>query len=149
MRANLIITKESDPQWRVEYQCTKDAVTIGRDPNNDVQLLEGLKSGVSRQHAKIKLIDGTYKLVDLSSRNFTFLNDRKLEAGVECDLLDGDRIKIGEFSILFSAGSAEVERGEVSSAGPAEENNVFLDEARELAAILERIGNTYKNRDPH
>lgn len=143
---HLGLTREGDPQWRREYQYSKETVTIGRDLNNDLQLLEGLRSGVSRHHAKIKRVDGVHKLIDLSSRNFTFLNNQKLEAGIEYHLKDGDQIKIGEFFIHFSVHIDRVEKDRVPARALGD-RNPFWDETKELARILSRISQKYESSD--
>lgn len=143
---HLGLTRESDPHWRREYQFAKETVTIGRDLSNDLQLLEGLRSGVSRHHAKIKRVDGVHKLIDLSSRNFTFLNNQKLEAGIEYDLKDGDQIKIGEFSIHFTVETDMDEKARVQPQALSE-RNPFWEETKELARILSRISQKYESSD--
>jgi pSer/pThr/pTyr-binding forkhead associated (FHA) protein len=146
MSVHLGLTRESDPQWVREYQFAKDTITIGRDLDNDLQLLEGLKSGVSRHHAKIKAVDGVHKLIDLSSRNFTFLNNQKLQAEVEYDLKEGDKIKIGEFFIHFSVQVDRIEK-EKAPLQALDEKNPFWEETKELALILNRISHKYENVD--
>jgi len=145
MTIQLKLTKESDPQWHREYLFTKDIVTIGRGLDNDLQLLEGLESGVSRQHAKIEKTDGPFILIDLS-RNSSFLNKRQLQKGEAHALEDGDQIKIGEFNIVFSA---RVDKNEEDAASPQtlEERNLFWRETKELALILDRLSQKYESTD--
>ncbi len=64
-------------------------VTIGRASECDVVLAV---PGVSRQHAAIRRETAGWRLVDLQSRNGTFVNDRRVE---QCPLSDGDRISPG------------------------------------------------------
>ncbi len=53
-------------------------ITLGREPENDVQL-EGLE--VSRRHCRIEpLSQGGYRVIDLGSKNGTFLNGRQISA---------------------------------------------------------------------
>ena len=68
----------------------KDAIVIGRDPTCDARFAV---HGVSRRHARIvRDADGTMRVVDLGSRNGTFLNGRKVPMAV---LRGGDEIRIG------------------------------------------------------
>ena len=69
---------------------------IGRDYGVDV-LIEDPK--VSRRHATIAIAGGRALLSDLSSRNGTFCNDRRIDAPVE--LADGDRIQVGRVHLVF------------------------------------------------
>jgi pSer/pThr/pTyr-binding forkhead associated (FHA) protein len=79
-----------------------DRVTVGRDRVNDVELDADPK--VSRSHAELTSRDGQWTLVDLGSRNGTFVNDRRISRH---PLRDGDRIRIGGTSLDFSAGEDE------------------------------------------
>src|SRR5262245_44504914 len=69
--------------------------SIGCDPANSLFLNDAL---ISRQHAVIRHASSEFTIVDLSSRNGTFVNsvpvtERKLEPG--------DRIQIGDSLLLF------------------------------------------------
>ncbi|MHC4662766.1 MAG: FHA domain-containing protein [Planctomycetota bacterium] len=80
-------------------------ITIGRASDNPVSL-DDPKS--SRKHTQITLVGADYFLVDLKSRNGTYLNGRKIERE---PLRDGDIITIGDSKITFigSAPSVKVE----------------------------------------
>lgn len=75
-----------------------DNTSIGRSPSNDIVLKE---PKVSRQHAAINKIDGSFVVVDLKSSNGVFVNGRKVE---EVVLEDGDEILIGNTKMIFHAG---------------------------------------------
>jgi diguanylate cyclase (GGDEF)-like protein len=64
-------------------------ITIGREEG--VQLLLN-DDGVSRQHARIGMLGAQVTIVDLNSRNGTFVNGAKV---AERKLSDGDKIQIG------------------------------------------------------
>lgn len=64
--------------------------TIGRDDSNDVPLGDDLR--VSRTHAQITNRDGQWLLIDLGSKNGTFVNARSVSTH---PLRDGDEIRIG------------------------------------------------------
>jgi diguanylate cyclase (GGDEF)-like protein len=56
------------------------------------------EDGVSRQHAKLVIApEGTVQIIDLDSRNGTFVNGDRV---TRCDLRDGDKIQIGNTTIL-------------------------------------------------
>ncbi|HEU4754486.1 MAG TPA: FHA domain-containing protein [Armatimonadota bacterium] len=55
---------------------------------------------VSRRHAEIRVTGGRYFLRDLNSLNGTFLNGRRLRPEREVPLWPGDRIEIGEATVI-------------------------------------------------
>ena len=61
--------------------------------------------GVSRQHARIVADAGGYFLEDPGSANGTFLNDRRLPAGVPTRMRNGDRVRIGKVQMTFILGN--------------------------------------------
>ena len=59
-------------------------------------------TGVSRKHAEIRKAGDRFVLVDLHSRNLTFLNDRKLNPNEAPPVLSAnDRIKICDVEFVF------------------------------------------------
>ncbi|HKY31894.1 MAG TPA: SpoIIE family protein phosphatase [Candidatus Polarisedimenticolia bacterium] len=76
-----------------------DRLTIGRSSKNDVNLSFDLS--LSRFHAEVARRDGRYWLSDVGSRNGTSLNGSPVSQPVELKV--GDRIALGETTILFSA----------------------------------------------
>ena len=68
----------------------KAAVTLGREDGCDGRFPV---TGVSRRHARIvRQPDGSLRLLDLGSRNGTFLNGRRIE---QAELRGGDEIRMG------------------------------------------------------
>jgi DNA-binding CsgD family transcriptional regulator len=65
-------------------------ITLGRDELNDVPLRHDLR--VSRSHAQVINRDGQWVVIDLGSRNGTFVNARPVSRH---PLRDGDQIRIG------------------------------------------------------
>ncbi len=70
--------------------------TVGRHPDNSVQLLDRI---VSKEHCHIDFIDGHYELIDLGSLNGTYVNGKRVERS---RLSNGDRISAGNTSLIFS-----------------------------------------------
>ncbi|MBN1356618.1 FHA domain-containing protein [bacterium] len=94
----------------------RQPITIGREKYNDLVLNDLL---VSRQHAMIQWDTGHFFLKDLSSRNGTFLNNKRIDFS---PLKDGDIIKIGGYeAIVRKASEMDIEkmllkeRGKISS----------------------------------
>ena len=77
----------------------KEAVTIGRDPGNDITFPS---PAVSREHAVVTLSEGRWFLEDRGSFNGTFLNGTRLQPGTPLPLRHSDRIGIGGETLLFS-----------------------------------------------
>jgi hypothetical protein len=73
-----------------------DRLTIGRAPDNDLQLLD---PHVSRRHARIERDDsGAAVLVDLSSTSGTRVGDRRITRHVLCD---GDLIRLANVTLRW------------------------------------------------
>ncbi|MFN0087416.1 MAG: FHA domain-containing protein [Blastocatellia bacterium] len=75
---------------------TEDRITMGRRLENHL-VLEA--DNVSRQHLAIERSDNRYFVRDLDSANGTCLNERRVD---RAPLIDGDTVRIGNFSILIS-----------------------------------------------
>jgi len=76
-------------------------VTIGRASSNDVTLQDPQRV-VSSRHAEIRRKAHACVLVDVGSTNGTSMNEQQLVPQREYPLQEGDRIVIGDFTILFS-----------------------------------------------
>ena len=75
-----------------------NTATIGRTPENTVCL--GFSPTVSRQHAVIRCHNGyEYQLMDLGSRNGTYVNDQRVVMPVM--LQAGARIRIANNDLIF------------------------------------------------
>jgi len=78
---------------------TQSRTTIGRTPDNDLQIRE---SYISRTHAVIRLGPDSAVIEDLDSRNGIYVNDRRVTREV---LHDGDVVTLGKARFRFHAGS--------------------------------------------
>jgi hypothetical protein len=78
----------------------KDAITIGRAPDCDIQIATDF---VSRRHATIRRDKNRTIIEDRSSTNGVFVNAVRIESKA---LSDGDEITIGESRFRFLAGEA-------------------------------------------
>jgi len=76
--------------YRLEHR-----ILLGRSPQCDVQIDQ---DGVSRRHAMLeRTVEGSVQIVDLDSRNGTFVNGEPVSRET---LRDGDKIQIGSTTIL-------------------------------------------------
>src|SRR3954469_8140540 len=83
--------KASNRTYRVD---AADAV-VGRDPSSTIPLQGEGSAVVSSRHARILLEDGNWWVEDLSSRNGTFHNGRRLVTGGRQRVSAGDDISFG------------------------------------------------------
>jgi pSer/pThr/pTyr-binding forkhead associated (FHA) protein len=72
---------------------------------------------ISRRHCALVQKDGRLLLVDLKSRNGTFINEKQLSPDKAKILKSGDRIRVGqlEFEISIEVGLANAKKSEVST----------------------------------
>jgi hypothetical protein len=90
--SRLILVRD---EGETSFPLTRDSYTLGRHRNNDI-LVTDVK--VSSFHARIDRSSEGFVLVDLKSRNGTFLNGRKIETGL---LKTGDEIRLGTARLLY------------------------------------------------
>jgi hypothetical protein len=77
------------------FPLTRDTYTLGRHRNNDIVIND---PKVSSFHARIDRSPEGFVLVDLKSRNGSFINGKKVESGV---LTTGDEIRLGTAKIVY------------------------------------------------
>lgn len=110
---------QAGPSAGHEYPLKGEKVLFGRQSTCDVQILDSM---ASREHFIVRK-DGTlFTLVDLESRNGTYLNDRKVS---ERQLEFGDVIRIGKVEYLL-----------VREPGDTDIKDLLTDKYK----ILEKIG---------
>ena len=78
----------------------KEEFVIGRDPTCDLSIQD---RQISRFHARIRYIDGSYVIEDLSSKNGTHVNGSRLEEATS--LQDGDEVQVALALKLIFVGS--------------------------------------------
>jgi transcriptional regulator with GAF, ATPase, and Fis domain len=90
------------------FPLTADEVSIGRDPSNEISLLDSL---VSRRHCVIRKEANGFRLVDMESRNNTFVSGVPVMDRV---LLHGDQIRVGNTILVFQGAGSETVTGNAS-----------------------------------
>jgi hypothetical protein len=73
--------------------------TIGRSPDNNIQILD---KTVSRKHLKIFRKKNEYFIEDLKSRNGTFVNGARVQAGDEIEVKKGVPLAVGRIFLHLS-----------------------------------------------
>ena len=90
------------------FLLNKDEVAIGRDPSNEISLLDSL---VSRRHCLIRREADEFRLVDLDSRNNTFVSGVPVRERV---LVQGDQVRVGNSILVFQGPGSEITPGNAS-----------------------------------
>jgi transcriptional regulator with GAF, ATPase, and Fis domain len=98
----------SGPLEGTSFSLTDDELSIGREPCNQIVLLDSL---VSRRHCVIRKEAQGFLVQDLDSRNSTFVNNLPVKERL---LADGDQIRVGK-SILVLQGFAQGHSGDNAS----------------------------------
>ncbi|MBW2065361.1 MAG: FHA domain-containing protein [Deltaproteobacteria bacterium] len=74
------------------FDLERDTVYVGRGSRSDIRIKD---RSVSRSHLKIVKREGRFFIVDLGSRNGTFVNGEQIDPGVEVEVEEGVPIVIG------------------------------------------------------
>jgi pSer/pThr/pTyr-binding forkhead associated (FHA) protein len=85
----------SGPRKGTTFPLTEGELSIGREPCNQILLLDSL---VSRRHCVIRKEAQGFLIHDLDSRNSTFVNNLPVNERL---LADGDQIRIGKSILVF------------------------------------------------
>ncbi|MGD9856210.1 MAG: sigma 54-interacting transcriptional regulator [Planctomycetaceae bacterium] len=95
--ARLIVWDAEGPAGPTYELIPGHVTTIGRLPLNDIVIDDDL---CSRQHCEVFLVGDSWTLRDLSSRNGTFIEDRRVTR--DQPLMDRQVIRIGKVSFRFT-----------------------------------------------
>lgn len=90
------------------FPLIEDQISIGREPCNQISLLDSL---VSRRHCVIRRDGQGFQIEDLDSRNSTFVNNVPVKERL---LADGDQIRIGKSILVFQGLVKETANGNAS-----------------------------------
>ena len=113
-----------------QFELQGQEYIVGRAPEC---LIEFDISSVSRRHARVTQRDGEYYIEDLYSRNFTFVNDEKLQPqDGRRRLHDGDRVRISDIELVFHSSETPPPGGGV----------LFVDDEQESSesTIMSKVG---------
>jgi CheY-like chemotaxis protein len=126
----------SQPTGDVPHELDGEVVTIGRTPDNNIQIDD---ASVSAHHAKLFLVNGIYKLRDLDSTNHSYING---VAASEADLASSCRLRFGNIECAFEAGASGANR-------TAQDFSAQIGEKQKLveSIMLERAALLQANRD--
>ena len=79
----------------------KPVFRIGKE-YSEVDYFVGNNGAVSRKHADIITRETGYFVVDLGSKNHTFVNEVLIPANIETAISNGDRIRLGNEVFVFT-----------------------------------------------
>jgi hypothetical protein len=85
-----------DGEGRGAYHAISDDVTIGRDPDCELRLDLAL---VSMRHAHLHVVGDAVTVLDLGSKNGTYVNGRRVLDPVRLE--HGDELRVGNVALLF------------------------------------------------
>ena len=103
------------------------SLTIGRRKDNDI-VIENL--AVSGHHAKIDSVGEGFVLVDLQSKNGSFVNEQLVSSHW---LKDGDLVSIGKHLLVFSTAD-----GASAAAAPAEIDKTMLMDTSNYRSMVQK-----------
>ena len=83
------------------FALVENEISIGREPSNQISLLDSL---VSRRHCVVRKDGNSFRLVDLESRNNTFVSGVPVRERV---LVAGDQIRVGNSLLVFQAAAGD------------------------------------------
>jgi serine phosphatase RsbU (regulator of sigma subunit)/pSer/pThr/pTyr-binding forkhead associated (FHA) protein len=108
--AHLLIRRGPNAGHRIRLM--KEAMVIGRSPDCDLTVPS---PSISRQHARLVLVDGQWQIEDMRSRNGTYVNGRAIEA--RTPLAQSDRIRICDFEVDFLESNIPTATTQLPSSG--------------------------------
>ncbi|MEZ4702027.1 MAG: FHA domain-containing protein [Rhodothermales bacterium] len=159
MAVKLILSNSADPSLSEEYVFDQEQITIGRDQGNDVHIVDPTRV-VSKRHAEISRAAEGFLLADLGSKNFTYLNNTRIESGRGYAIDDGDSFRLGDYEVQFVvlAPEPEPEPEETPAPAPFEFDktmfdsgfvNPFAEGAELLSQALAKISEAYDRETPN
>ncbi|MBN1140145.1 MAG: hypothetical protein JXM73_26480 [Anaerolineae bacterium] len=98
--------------WYKEFELGKNLIYIGSDPSNDIALPVSRGAGIAPRHLQLVRAQGDrqqYHVVNLGDTDVALgqSGDRILAPRSAADIAPGDRLQLGEFALVFFAGTSE------------------------------------------
>ena len=118
---------------RVAHELTAEPATLGRDDDCDIVVDD---PQVSRRHARVEVEGSQWRVVDLKSRNGTFVNNHRVTSA---SLRSGDDVRIGQTTLTFH--TSEDPRATIPAGQGGAEGLELTSREREVLALV-ADGNT-------
>jgi len=97
----IVVHEKGGKTQRVTFG--SDQFTVGREDDNDL-ILD--RVNVSKQHVRLRRVQGAIELIDLGSTNGTYVNGRKVES-VRA-IRRSDRIYVGDYILMLEGDDARI-----------------------------------------
>ncbi len=146
MPIRLLVSRSASADAPDEYVFSQERVVLGRDSAADLTLPDQQRV-ISKQHAEIKRSGDAYELWDLGSKNFTYLNGKRVQAGIPYDLRTGDAVRLGEFEVTFEVTFADAP-AEDRTVFDASFANPFEDDAAAFVKALSALRTRFEREQP-
>jgi hypothetical protein len=91
--SRLLLAEQGRPE--TSFPLSKDSATLGRHKNNDIVISD---PKVSSFHARIDRVENGHVLVDLKSRNGSYVNAKRVE---NQPLKNGDEVRVGTARLTY------------------------------------------------
>ena len=158
MIVKLVLNNTTESGETEEFTFEQERISIGRETGNDLHIPDTSRV-VSKRHAVITCTEDGFEIEDLGSKNFTYLNNSRLESARTYPLQDGDLIKLGEYEVEFVVVMPEPEpepEPELIEVPDQDKTvfessfiNPFEEEVTELLASVKRIYAIYDGESPN
>jgi pSer/pThr/pTyr-binding forkhead associated (FHA) protein len=112
-----------------EIELSKDSITVGRKPDNDICIDNPAISG---HHCRIALEGGTYYVEDLESTNGTFVNQKRVK---KSGLHHNDVVGVAKHALVFLEDKPEAAAPAPTEARPAAEATMVLSPAKQAELV--------------
>jgi pSer/pThr/pTyr-binding forkhead associated (FHA) protein len=90
-----VLIVKRGPNAGSRFRLDKPVTTAGRHPDSDI-FVDDITA--SRRHAEFRAEHGQYRVVDSSSLNGTYVNNKAVDSVV---LTNGDEVRIGKSCLVF------------------------------------------------
>ncbi|WP_412062106.1 FHA domain-containing protein [Rubrivirga sp. IMCC45206] len=146
MRLKLTVSHAERGDEPRTYALEQDAVTIGRAGTCDLPL-DDPDRVVSKQHAELRVVGDRLRVVDLGSKNHTFVDGVRVGSG-GADVADGATIELGPFRVHVVVDRDRMVADDLDrTVFGAAFANPFADEAAALADALAAFRRAYAGLD--
>ena len=148
MPVKLVVRSVVDPAYTRELVYAAARITIGRGSDN-LLVLPDERRILSKEHAELQVHGDRVDVVDLGSKNFTYLNDDRLVGHEPRAVARGDVLRLGNYELEVLL-EAEV----VEPVAPQDDNqtvfefNPFWEQAAQLQEWLRDVRQVYAREMP-
>ncbi len=158
MVVKLLLKTNTESDLVEEFTFEQERISMGRDKENDLHIPDTSRV-VSKKHAEITQLEQGFEIVDLGSKNFTYLNSTRLESGRTYLLSDGDMIKLGEYEVEFQIVKLEEPEPEIDETPEIPDYdrtvfessfvNPFTEEAERFSEAFTSLCETFAEEAPN